>query len=272
MRTAPGRSVIGAAVVLAIAAIAFGYSLVRAIHVDTGAPPPLPVVLPDDSARSSGDAPLSGEALMLAVENDPFQPDRVRPSERYRLPGDVEEAPPPPPPAAPPPPDFRLGGTVVFDGGGMALLQVGDGAQSFVNVGEAVNGYRLTSVSAREAVLENPFGSVTLEVAGPPQTVAVTDDADEERGRRRNQREGRAAGEEVAVRQLVQQALVRARQGGATPQQLRMIEALAERGGNPQQMMQMLQRILRNGGGADRTIEIPPPPPPPPGRQMPPAR
>jgi len=271
MTAAPGRAVTAAAVLFVVALMMFGYSLVRAIHVDTGSPPALPVVAPEDTAGSPG-PPLSSDALKLAVENDPFRPDRTPSPERYRLPGDEVEVPPPPPPAAPPPPDFRLGGTVVFDGGGMALIQVGDGAQSFVNVGEAINGYRLSTVTARDAVLENPFGSVVLEVAGPPQTVAAVEDADQEGRRRRTQRDGRAAGEEVAGRQLVQQALLRARQGGATPQQLRMLEALAERGGNPQQLIQMIQRILRSGGGADRTIEIPPPPPPPPGRRDPPVR
>lgn len=271
MTEAPGRAVTGAAVGFVVALIVFGYSLFGAIRVDTGTPPPMPVVAPADSA-GEGSPPLSSDAIMLAVGNDPFRPDRSPPAERYRLPGDVVEAPPPPPPAAPPPPDFRLGGTVVFDGGGMALIQVGDGAQSFVNVGEAVNGYRLSAVTARDAVLENPFGSVVLEVSGPPQAVAVADEADEEGRRRRTQRDGRAAGEDVAGRQLVQQALLRARQSGATPQQLRMLEALAERGGNPQQMIQMIQRILTSRGGAERTIEVPPSPPPPPGRRDPPVR
>ena len=273
MRPVPGRALTGATLVLVLALIAFGYSLVRAIHVDTGSPQPLPLSVPDDSTDAPA-TPLSGSALMLAVENDPFQPGRARPAERYRLPGDVQEAPEPPPPPAPPTPDFRLGGTVVFDEGGMALLGVGDGVQSFVSVGEAVNGYRLSSVTAREAVLENPFGSVVVEVAGPSQSVAIADGENEGRGRRgRGEQEERR---EAITQRLLRAAIQRAREDGATPQQLQMIEAIGERANDPQQMMQMIQGVLRNRAGQSatrRSIEIPPPPPPPtPGRPVPPAR
>ncbi|HEX2165909.1 MAG TPA: hypothetical protein VHG09_01605, partial [Longimicrobiales bacterium] len=176
MTSSPSRALIGAVLVFSIALFAFGRALVRAIDVDTGTAEPLPAFAPIDSAGEETPA-LTSEALMLAVESDPFRPERTRPPERYRLPGEEVAAPPPAEPPPPPPPDFRLGGTVVFDGGGMALLELNDEAR-LINVGEAMGGYRLSGVTSRAAVLENQFGSITLEVNGPQQSVAANTDDD----------------------------------------------------------------------------------------------
>jgi hypothetical protein len=246
MTSSPGRAIIGAALVFALALFAFGRAFVRAIIVDTGNVEQLPAFAPIEPVDPDG-PPLTGDALMLAVESDPFQPDRTRPAERYRLPG--EEEPPPLPEAPPPPPapEFRLGGTVVFEDGGMALIGLGD-EERLVNVGEAVGGYRLRGVNAREAVLENPFGIVTLEVAGPPQTVAaeVEDDDDD---RRRGQR-GRSSEERqqlIQQRQMMQQLLQRARQGGASAEQVEMIQRMMQGGASPAEMMRTMERLMRGG-------------------------
>lgn len=274
MTSSPGRAIIGAALVFALALFAFGRAFVRAIIVDTGSVEQLPAFAPIEPVDQDA-PPLTGGALMLAVESDPFQPDRTRPAERYRLPG--EEEPPPLPEAPPPPPapEFRLGGTVVFEDGGMALIGLGD-EERLVNVGEAVGGYRLRGVSAREAVLENPFGVVTLEVAGPPQTVAaeVEDDDDD---RRRGER-GRSSEERQQIiqqRQMMQQLLQRARQGGASAEQVQMIQRMMQSGASPAEMMRTLERLMRSGDvefevTAERVIRRrPPPPPPPPGGRVP---
>lgn len=273
MTSSPGRALIGAAVVFTIALFAFGRALVRAIVVDTGNVEPLPVHAAVEPVDRDG-PPLTGDALLLAVESDPFQPDRTRPAERYRLPGEEEPPPLPAEPPPPPAPDFRLGGTVVFADGGMALIGLGD-EERLVNVGEVVGGYRLRGVTAREAVLENTFGAVTLEVAGPTQTVAAEVE-DEDDDRRRGQR-GRSSDErqQLIQRQMMQQLIQRARQGGANPEQLQMIQRMMQSGASAPELMRTLERIMRGGDmefevAPDRVIRrrppAPPPPPPPGGR------
>lgn len=257
MTSSPSRALIGAALVFSIALFAFGRALVRAIDVDTGTPEPLPAFTPVE--QGGEDEPgLTREALMLAVESDPFRPERTRAPERYRLPGEEEPAPPPAEPPLPPAPDFQLNGTVVFDGGGMALIELEDDAR-LVNVGEVVSGYRLSSVTSRGAVLENPFRSITLEVAGPQQRVAANadgdDDDDDDEGRRRRGRESDDR-QETVQRRLMQQLIQRARQGGASPEQMEMIQRMMQSGGTPQELMRMYERAMRSGG--DGTVEVAP--------------
>ncbi|HET8655014.1 MAG TPA: hypothetical protein VFL93_05835 [Longimicrobiaceae bacterium] len=108
------------------------------------------------------------------VERDPFRQARSRPEGRYHLPGSepvaATPAPsrPPPPPPRPPLPQLRLVGVVVLGAGkGMAALQSPGAAERVVNVGEAVSGFRLVSVSATEARLSGQDTVLVLHTESP---------------------------------------------------------------------------------------------------------
>jgi hypothetical protein len=122
---------------------------------------------PTGAAGTAG-TPL--EALELAADQDPFQPDRSR-APAYRL-GPAEAPPPPPPPTPPPPPNFNVVGLAVSPRGGLAMIQV-EGAQPvLVNTGESLMGYRLVSVDGERAVLQGSVHRLELAVmppVAPPQ-------------------------------------------------------------------------------------------------------
>ncbi len=177
-----------ATIALVGAGLLFGYAFLRALVVSD--PPALPDASVTSPAVNRPAAPgpsvegplptatapkkwtgLTSNALQLAVETDPFQPDRVRAPERYRLPGEevVVEEPPPPVPT-PPPPQFRVLGTIAgAQGGGIAVIQTPTGSR-VLGVGESLNGFTLASVSPRNATVEGNGGrrySLNVEEAMP---------------------------------------------------------------------------------------------------------
>jgi hypothetical protein len=110
--------------------------------------------------------------LDRAVNQDPFQPDRRAPAQRYVLPGQrrvstrVEREPTPAP-------EFRVVGTARIGQGGLVLVQVDDGDVPIaVSVGESIEGYRLASVTDEGATFEGAVvtaegGSWALSVVEP---------------------------------------------------------------------------------------------------------
>lgn len=172
------RGLIAAVSVLGVAAVLFGTALARALTVEPIDYPEPPSESPADEPadamtgeqpRVPSEATLSPRDIALAVDNDPFLPDRTRP-EPYRLPGEfafeTEEAP-----AAPPVPHFQVTGTVVADGGGLAVLQVDDSPPQVLSVGESLLGWKLDAVGANTATMVNSTGRILyLSLAsGPPQ-------------------------------------------------------------------------------------------------------
>ena len=176
-----------ATIALVGAGLLFTYVFVRALVVEApaalpdaaNAPPRVnkPAAPPSVEAPLKSSTPtkkwtgLTSNALQLAVETDPFQPDRVRAPERYRLPGEeeiIEEPPPVIPP--PPPPQFRVLGTIVGgQGTGVAVIQTPNGSR-VLGVGESLNGFTLASVTPRAATVEGNGGrrySLNVEEGSP---------------------------------------------------------------------------------------------------------
>jgi hypothetical protein len=248
MMRRPENSLVLGIALAAAAAVFLGSALVRAVTV---APPPAP--LPDDGAAldaavatlptPAGDAgpaarvpvdeadaasappitqppelALSMDALRLAVDADPFQPERKRHPDRYLLPGErVTDEPPPEPPPVPP---FRIVGTAVSPAGNLALIQVEDLPPRVLAVGESLLGYVLERVDGEFATMTGPQRSVTL-----PVTKMVLANAEEGRGRA-----GRGRGAQT-------------QRGNAQGRQLD--EARARQ----QEIMELLREQIRQRGG-----------------------
>jgi hypothetical protein len=192
---------------------------------------------PGWSQRSSPDAALSPEVLVLAVDRAPFQEDRLRPSTPYRLPGtEPEPAPRSEGPAPAPAPDFQLIGAVSGPNGGWAIIRVGDdGDPKMIALGESMEGYALNNVRGERAVMASADRSVNLALVGASPEVRATNNRNQGRGgNQANQgRGGGAAGAQGG------------RQGGAAAAieiPAAMMEQLQSRGINPANILQQLQQ------------------------------
>ncbi len=163
----------GAAVVLAAGSAALvARSLARAIALE-----PLPRARPEpvkeDSARAVPPARVASEPTMAAVDRDPFRPDRRRPPERFRLPGErasrSDTAA-----AAFPGGAVVLIGTAVIGDGGFVMCQRGADSPKLVRVGERIGDLTLRSVRRGHALFRTGNGAaVELRVAPPePPTPA----------------------------------------------------------------------------------------------------
>jgi hypothetical protein len=230
MNGSTSRALVAAAVAFTIALFVFGSAVVRAFVIDDVVVPGSGVDGADaDSADATGaDRPLSLDALMLAIENDPFHPERTRPPVRYRLPGDVDPPPPPELPPPPPLPDFRVTGTAVTPEGGFAVMQLGDAPPRVLAIGEYLAGYQLARVTAETATMQNEQREITLIVPGPATRPVAVAPPQRPTPQTRQQMSREQA---IQQAQLVQQILQRARADGATPQMLQAIERLiAQRG------------------------------------------
>ena len=153
---------------------------------------------------------LIGVALERAVSQDPFQPDRRAPAQRYVLPGqrsvfaEVETEPTPAP-------SFRVVGAARIGQGGLALVQVDDGDVPIaVSVGESIEGFRLVSVTDEGATFEG----ATLTADGANWDLSVVEPREERRNNnnRRNNNRGRNnnngdAEFERRVQEMIQQNL-----------------------------------------------------------------
>ena len=180
MRRPPQRATLLAATAAVAAAALCATALARAVTVQPLPAEPVartPVVsdterVPGGSPGPSADdvsgtehpEPLTLEALMLAVENDPFQPDRRRPAQRYRLPGERIVAEPDAP-ELPPPPPFRVLGTAASGASALAVLQVEDASPRVLGLGESLMGYTLARVEGDTATMVGQGRSLALTVA-----------------------------------------------------------------------------------------------------------
>ena len=256
------RSLATAAIALTVACLAFGYTFVRAVVIESTRPIESKPAVSEKGAvdpparaqaRTAVRAPvaerpnkaatqemLSQSDLMLAVEHDPFQADRQRVAERYRMPGEEEvvEEPPPPPP---PPPPFRVLGTIVTPQGGVAVIETQSSGSRVVGVGEALFGFTLTSVNPAIATVEGNGGRLySLQVEEPVMRRP---------GRGNAARGGRGPQPADNMRQLIDnqaqlvEELLRGRGGAADP---RMLE----------QAMDALRRNMPNLGRGMQSVEV----------------
>ena len=132
-----------------------------------------PAVQPSDSPEDEAwvaettSPRLPSVALERAVSQDPFQPDRRAPAQRYVLPDQRvvvanEEREPTEAPS------FRVVGTARIGQGGLVLVQVDDGdAPVVVSVSESIEGYRLVSVTDEGATLAADGSTFALSVVEP---------------------------------------------------------------------------------------------------------
>ncbi len=231
------RRMVVAALTLAAAALTFGYAIVRAVTLDAVRATTETRTSKDNketpAAGAAAKQALSREDLMLAVDHDPFQADRQRPPERYRLPGEevpMEEPPPPPPPPAPP---FRVLGTIVTNDGGVAVIESQGAVSRVVGVGETLFGFKLTAVNNSTATVEGNGGHAYSLTIDQPAMARTTGRAG--RGTRTPQD---AMRQQVAEREAqLRDLLERARGNGATPGQM------------DQMVQEMLRRNFPNAQG-----------------------
>lgn len=114
--------------------------------------------------------PRVAEEVLVAVDKDPFHPERRRPTRRFRLPS--ERVQPGRRTAAPRvglPGSMRLTGTMVYpEGGGAAMLSQPGRPTRMVRVGEQVGELTLVEVGREQAVFTAPSGSrFVVRVARP---------------------------------------------------------------------------------------------------------
>jgi hypothetical protein len=132
------------------------WTLGRALSV-----PPMPVPSVSDAQRPQGiiNAPAATPraSLAAAVDNDPFHPERRRPAERFRLPGEAE--PSDTLAAGEGAASMRLLGTAVLaEGRGFAMYQAGAEIPRLVRVGETVGELTLKRVEQGRAVFRTRAG------------------------------------------------------------------------------------------------------------------
>jgi hypothetical protein len=212
-----------AALGCAAALFLFCAALAGALSIE---PVPAPAAIAADAEHvaATADAPrLTTDALMLAVDHDPFRPDRQRSPERYRLPGEEEPAPPEPPPPPPPPPPFRLIGTAVTPSGGIAVIELENNTR-VLEIGESLLGYRLTEVQQEHATMTGSEQTVELPLTRSLAAAAPPDDR-----RSARQPPGRDNAAENA-RELIER--IRRSGGNVTPQMLETLRRLQTEGRN----------------------------------------
>lgn len=145
-----------ASLALAASLCVLGWSLERAFAVRSVVPAQSVAQVVDRSPRAA-EPPVTIAPLAVAIDLDPFRPDRHRPAARFRLPGeDLPElsAAAPDPVAA-----VRLIGTAVLAGGsGFAMCQWGNQAPKLVRVGEKFGDLTLRRVEQGRAVFVSTNG------------------------------------------------------------------------------------------------------------------
>lgn len=151
---------------LALSLGVLGWTARRALEVEEAggaiAAPPESTIT--DVAPAA--APNAAQVL-AAVDSDPFHPERRRPTERFRLPGEAitAEVAAPTPAAAP---LVLLGTVVLAEGRSFVMCQQGSDQPRIVRVGESLGDYTLRSVQQGHAVFVTRRGEqVELRVPKP---------------------------------------------------------------------------------------------------------
>jgi hypothetical protein len=163
LRHLPVRLAI-AAVVLSLAVL--GSTIRRAVEVEQALGALDSSGQPTVTDVSPAAAPAAARVLE-AVESDPFHPERRRPADRFRLPGEaIATASDPAPPA--PAPLVLLGTVVLAEGRGFAMCQQGSDQPRIVRVGESLGDYTLRTIEQGRAVFTTRRGEkIELRVPKP---------------------------------------------------------------------------------------------------------
>jgi hypothetical protein len=192
MRNTSGWVLALAAVTFTGALAIFGSSLLEAVGLEAAPAPETPATLEDpaetlgpgvaqglpgsvpgvevvgEPGLSTTHRPVTSGEILRAVSQDPFQPDRTAPAERYRLPTETDarfvaterddrrRGP-----------ELRVVGSAVVGDLGLALVQVGDSFPVAVQVGETVGEYLLTAVDEESATLVWDAEILVLAVMEP---------------------------------------------------------------------------------------------------------
>jgi len=149
-----------ATLALGIAAGVLGWSALNAWRIDD-----VPDRMSEDLAAVIAPAPADlrgSQALarvLVAVEKDPFQVARHRPSQRFRAAADVANAPAP---EANTPPPVELIGTAVSADGGFAVCAVSGAPPRIVRVGQRVGDWTLSRVTKGAAEFATPSGTTVV--------------------------------------------------------------------------------------------------------------
>jgi len=226
------RGTIAAMIALVAALLVFGIALARALTLEpvTSAPP---VQAASESPRGAettpaplvpSEAKLSAGDIALAVDHDPFQPDRTRPAP-YRLPGeDVPSvAAMPELPAAP---EFYVTGVVQDGDRGIALIKLPDQTSQVIGVGESVLGYRLERVGPTSATMVGARGTIELQL-----TSGAAQSSDSQNSRNsRNAQTAADALREALQRRGMPAALMQGQRSGLSDEQLQQLIQMGGRG------------------------------------------
>jgi hypothetical protein len=150
-----------------------------------------------------------------AARRAPFDPDRMPPPERYRLPDErvaVAPALPPLPPQEPPPvPGFELHGVVASVGGGtpFVILSLDGEAPRVLAQGEQMGGYTVAQVVGTSALLTGGGRNYRISVADPSPSGPTVAQQGGGRGQQQSQAEQRQqqARQQAAQQQVMQQMI-----------------------------------------------------------------
>jgi hypothetical protein len=218
-------SLVGAALACVAALLVLGATLAGALSIEPAPAPPAAAADTEKVAAAAAAPRLSTEALLLAVEHDPFRADRQRSPERYRMPGEEPPVEPEPPPPPPPPPPFRLIGTAVSPTGSVAVIEL-ESSSRMLEIGEEMLGYRLIAVEPERATMESAEQRVDLPLTS--SLAAATPPRDQRRNAGRQQPNGDAAAQNA--RELIER--IRQQGGNVTPQLLEQLRRLQAEGRN----------------------------------------
>jgi hypothetical protein len=150
--------------VFALSLGVLGWTVRRALEIEEahGAiDPPAESIITDVAPAA---APNAAQVLE-AVDSDPFHPERRRPTERFRLPGEAisAEVTAPEPAVAP---LVLLGTVVLAEGRSFVMCQQGSDQPRIVRIGESLGDYTLRTVQQGRAVFVSRRGE-QLELRVP---------------------------------------------------------------------------------------------------------
>jgi hypothetical protein len=150
-----------AAAAVVVAALFAAWSVARALRTDD-LPTSADATALGDVQIASRDRPPRVN-VAAAVDADPFNPARARPTEVYMLPHELVVPAP-----APRGEQLRVLGTVVSTtGSGFAMCQLGSQPPTIVKIGEKIGAYTLKRVVRGSATFAGPAGDVVIAAPQP---------------------------------------------------------------------------------------------------------
>lgn len=270
MRGIGGTTLVAAALVFLVSAVAFGATVVGAIRVteaptssgagaqaqDPGASdledPSAAIgqgVVRQEEGASARPLPalryprIGNDELLAAVNQDLFQPDRTPPLERYLLPSERESV------ATSSrndrrrrEPDLRVVGTAIAGDRALAMVQPDDSIPFAVLLGESVDGFLMAAIDEESVVFTRDGDEFVYPVVEPQRSGSSN-------SRDRNARNRNATEEAAqALSERVQQMLRQFQQRGGGAVQARPIQLQFVPGAE----------VIQRGGQGGRTVTIRP--------------